>query len=122
MNADRIIVVKDGEIVEQGNHEELIRANGKYADLWSKQVFIKPRNRDQSTDDESASGIVNDLTPEKAKTELAKVNSSIINSEASNSPDGVAKVNEESNNNKAGNGTAKANDDNTMSANHKKEV
>mgnify|MGYP002621084956 FL=1 len=122
MNADRIIVVKDGEIVEQGNHEELIRANGKYADLWSKQVFIRSKNRDQSTDDESTSSIVNDLTPEKAKTELSKVKSSIINGEASNSANGVAKNSEQSNT-KPGNGTAKVNNGNTAaSANHKKEV
>ena len=38
VNADRIVVVGNGEIVEQGNHEELIAAGGKYADLWSKQV------------------------------------------------------------------------------------
>lgn len=38
MNADRIIVVDDGTILEQGNHESLISAGGKYAELWSKQV------------------------------------------------------------------------------------
>lgn len=38
MNADRIIVVDDGKILEQGTHESLISAGGKYAELWSKQV------------------------------------------------------------------------------------
>lgn len=38
VNADRIVVVTNGEILEQGNHETLIAAGGKYADLWSKQV------------------------------------------------------------------------------------
>lgn len=38
VNADRIVVVGNGEIMEQGSHEELIAAGGKYADLWSKQV------------------------------------------------------------------------------------
>ncbi len=34
---DRIVVLEKGEIVEQGSHKELIRANGKYADLWNHQ-------------------------------------------------------------------------------------
>jgi ATP-binding cassette subfamily B protein len=34
-NADRIIVVDDGQIVEQGSHDELIALGGRYADLWS---------------------------------------------------------------------------------------
>ena len=33
-NANKIIVVQSGEIVEQGSHEELIAANGLYAQLW----------------------------------------------------------------------------------------
>ena len=32
-NADQILVLKDGEIVERGNHEELIKNNGLYSDL-----------------------------------------------------------------------------------------
>lgn len=40
MNADRIIVVDDGTILEQGTHESLISAGGKYAELWSKQVRL----------------------------------------------------------------------------------
>lgn len=42
VNADRIVVVTNGEILEQGNHETLIAAGGKYADLWSKQVRPSP--------------------------------------------------------------------------------
>lgn len=34
---DRIIVMHDGEIVEQGSHKELVRQNGVYANLWQKQ-------------------------------------------------------------------------------------
>ena len=37
-NADRIIVLKDGEIIEQGTHDELIKASGEYAEL-NKQQF-----------------------------------------------------------------------------------
>ncbi|MBS6105907.1 ATP-binding cassette domain-containing protein, partial [Anaerococcus sp.] len=32
-NADQILVLRDGEIVERGNHEELIKNNGLYSDL-----------------------------------------------------------------------------------------
>ena len=34
-SADRIIVVDDGQIVEQGSHDELLALNGQYAELWS---------------------------------------------------------------------------------------
>lgn len=36
-NADLILVMKDGDIVEQGNHEELLKANGFYASLYNSQ-------------------------------------------------------------------------------------
>lgn len=36
-NADRIIVLKEGEIIEQGSHEELINASGEYAKLNQQQ-------------------------------------------------------------------------------------
>jgi ATP-binding cassette, subfamily B, multidrug efflux pump len=36
-NADIILVMKDGEIVEQGNHKTLLAANGFYASLYNSQ-------------------------------------------------------------------------------------
>ena len=36
-NADKIIVLKDGEIIEFGKHQELIELNGFYADLYRSQ-------------------------------------------------------------------------------------
>lgn len=36
-DADLILVMKDGDIVEQGNHEELIAKNGFYAELYNSQ-------------------------------------------------------------------------------------
>lgn len=35
--ADLILVMKDGDIIEQGNHEELMRQQGFYADLYNAQ-------------------------------------------------------------------------------------
>ena len=36
-NADIILVMKDGDIIEQGNHEELLESKGFYADLYNSQ-------------------------------------------------------------------------------------
>jgi len=36
-NADLILVMKDGDIVEQGNHDELMTVNGIYANLYNTQ-------------------------------------------------------------------------------------
>lgn len=36
-NADLILVLKDGDVIESGNHEELINQNGFYADLYNSQ-------------------------------------------------------------------------------------
>ena len=37
-NADRIIVLKEGAIIEQGSHKELIKASGEYAKLNQQQL------------------------------------------------------------------------------------
>lgn len=65
----------DGEILEQGNHDELIRAGGKYANLWSKQFFVKPRDKknDEAEENLGKAGIIDDLTPEQVSTERSKV-------------------------------------------------
>ena len=36
-NADLILCMKDGDIVEQGTHDELIEMNGFYANLYNSQ-------------------------------------------------------------------------------------
>ena len=36
-DADLILVMKDGDIIEQGNHEELLKQNGFYAELYNSQ-------------------------------------------------------------------------------------
>ena len=37
MDADRIVVMSKGSIVEEGKHNELLKAGGQYANLWEKQ-------------------------------------------------------------------------------------
>jgi ATP-binding cassette subfamily B protein len=39
-NADIILVMKDGDIVEQGHHTELLEANGFYASLYNSQFEV----------------------------------------------------------------------------------
>ncbi len=38
---DRIVVLKNGEIEEDGTHQELLARNGEYADLWARQTRQK---------------------------------------------------------------------------------
>ncbi|KAL0764174.1 hypothetical protein CaCOL14_013227 [Colletotrichum acutatum] len=62
MNADRIVVIEDGEVVEQGNHADLVTAKGRYADLWSKQTFLKPKDDDSATRKKSTASDTDDST------------------------------------------------------------
>ncbi len=40
LNADKIVVLKDGQIIEQGNHETLLAQNGFYAELYKNQMVF----------------------------------------------------------------------------------
>ena len=39
-NADQIVVLDQGKIVESGNHKKLLDQNGLYADMWNKQKHL----------------------------------------------------------------------------------
>ncbi|GAB2024712.1 multidrug efflux ABC transporter LmrCD subunit D [Lactovum odontotermitis] len=41
LNADKIIVLKDGQVIEQGTHHELVAANGFYAELYHNQFVFE---------------------------------------------------------------------------------
>lgn len=43
-NADIILVMKDGKIIEQGNHETLMQANGFYEKLYNSQFLVPSEN------------------------------------------------------------------------------
>jgi len=36
-DADNIIVLDKGKIIEQGRHDELLELKGKYSEMWNKQ-------------------------------------------------------------------------------------
>lgn len=38
IHADEILVLKDGEIVERGRHDDLLNFSGVYADMWQQQL------------------------------------------------------------------------------------
>lgn len=52
MKADRILVLDQGRIIEQGNHSELLNLNGTYAQMWALQA--------QAIDDADPSGQTNE--------------------------------------------------------------
>ena len=41
LNADQIIVLKDGEVIEQGNHQELLKLGGFYSELYHNQFVFE---------------------------------------------------------------------------------
>ena len=41
LNADQIIVLKDGQVIEQGNHQELLKLGGFYAELYHNQFVFE---------------------------------------------------------------------------------
>ena len=41
LNADQIIVLKDGEVIERGNHQELLKLGGFYAELYHNQFVFE---------------------------------------------------------------------------------
>jgi ATP-binding cassette subfamily B protein len=40
MSADKILVMNQGRVIEQGTHEELLRRGGKYAELYHTQFDL----------------------------------------------------------------------------------
>jgi len=41
VHADEICVLKEGEIVERGTHDDLLASNGAYAKMWEDQLKNK---------------------------------------------------------------------------------
>jgi len=53
-NADVILVLKDGEIVEQGRYDELVRLGGLFAELDGQGRFVADAEEDESSDAQAA--------------------------------------------------------------------
>ncbi|MES1915701.1 MAG: hypothetical protein MHM6MM_007612 [Cercozoa sp. M6MM] len=45
-NCDRILVLKDGLIVERGSHDELLSLDGEYARMWQQQARVEQLEHD----------------------------------------------------------------------------
>jgi len=50
VNADQILVLKGGEIIERGTHSQLLQHGGEYANLWTKQLENAKEGADKSQD------------------------------------------------------------------------
>ncbi|PZE21265.1 ABC transporter ATP-binding protein [Paenibacillus xerothermodurans] len=50
--ADQILVMDEGQIVERGTHEQLLRRNGLYADMYHKQLLDQEAERQDGRDEE----------------------------------------------------------------------
>ncbi|MBO5313370.1 MAG: ABC transporter ATP-binding protein [Clostridia bacterium] len=54
VSADRIYMLEHGEVVESGTHSELMRLNGKYADMFKKQAqnYVDLQDGEEGNDEE----------------------------------------------------------------------
>jgi len=48
---DVIIVMKDGQVVEQGTHEELLDLGGLYSSMWQKQASLELFREEEERED-----------------------------------------------------------------------
>ncbi|KAJ9192564.1 hypothetical protein DTO164E3_7530 [Paecilomyces variotii] len=56
INADKILVIDAGNIVEEGPHEELLKRKGNYYRLWSHQSSLKSSTQKRKTGDSQSTG------------------------------------------------------------------
>ena len=45
-NADKILVIDEGRIAEEGTHSELLKMNGIYADMYNRQLLEKMKKEE----------------------------------------------------------------------------
>jgi ATP-binding cassette subfamily B protein len=54
VNADEIIVLDEGRIIERGRHGDLLAQGGAYATLWARQQAAARRGDDETVDEDIA--------------------------------------------------------------------
>ncbi|KIV79690.1 hypothetical protein PV11_07237 [Exophiala sideris] len=66
LHADQILVIRDGQVVESGTHEVLIRQQGAYNELWSSQV--QTQSKEVATGSKGVR-LINDLASNEQDTD-----------------------------------------------------
>ncbi|TEB34600.1 iron-sulfur clusters transporter ATM1 [Coprinellus micaceus] len=64
VEADMIIVLKEGEVVEQGTHEELLRARGLYYSMWQQQASLEAAQAEEIEADEAITLVAEERSKE----------------------------------------------------------
>ena len=68
VNADEIIVLDDGRIVERGTHDELLVENGLYASMWNRQrVVEEAEERLREVEETDTEGFVHRAPPSRSR-------------------------------------------------------
>jgi ABC-type transport system involved in Fe-S cluster assembly fused permease/ATPase subunit len=65
VHADLVMVIKNGRIIERGSHDKLMRVNGHYSKLWTRQLRLQTgeeRSRSRSRSPEKTTVLVDDVT------------------------------------------------------------
>lgn len=74
IHADQIVVLKDGVIVERGRHDELLLADGVYADMWNQQLQnleLEENGSNGNNDDEATINAAVAMMKDVPKTQPA---------------------------------------------------
>ncbi|KAI0266983.1 hypothetical protein BC834DRAFT_871984 [Gloeopeniophorella convolvens] len=94
-SADLILVLKDGQVAEQGTHKQLLELNGIFAAMWAEQVSATEEQPAYSAPVEAVSGYQIDdaapapMSPHRARQDITPEDSA---PQAKPSPDAVATV------------------------------
>jgi ABC-type transport system involved in Fe-S cluster assembly fused permease/ATPase subunit len=77
VDADIVVVINNGQIVEQGSHADLLKTKGHYYALWARQLKQQsgndqPRSRSRSPQKKEALVLVNDVSSEDDNVVLLK--------------------------------------------------
>ncbi|KAJ9610857.1 hypothetical protein H2200_005634 [Cladophialophora chaetospira] len=73
LHADHILVIRDGQVVETGTHESLIKQDGAYNELWRSQIRVqadeRSRSRSRAAREIEGQVLVNDLNSSAEETQ-----------------------------------------------------